>query len=152
MVSKYLLEDEEKTKTEYIDCIPYWIDCLSRLYFYFHMGNMDGYSVEKTYYSYDLPKVDENQIIHTNNCEIITKDHYDNGSLMSYSFINITPPVIFTPEISPNNQEINRKTGYGTITDGKINKIFYDSENGSISVSENGSNSINRQNILATEI
>lgn len=116
-----------------------WNNLLSRLYYYFINGNIDGYKVQATYYQYNsqftatadrVPEV----------CGSIMGDNYTSGNIMKYSYIDINPPVTFTPQsyrLDGIQKEASRLSGYGAITDGKNKKWFYNTENGNVE-NENG--------------
>ena len=115
------------------DCEPIWNRCLARLFFYFNYGTLTDYNVSATYYSFKSQFRSTTGIVPRGCGSVIRSgDDYSNGNILRYSYIDIAPPVTFTPEpysIGGTNYPASRKSGYGNITDGKRIKWFYDTAN-----------------------
>ena len=121
-------------------CMPIWNDCLSKLYFYFIRGTIENYTVESTYIKFRPQFTLASGLVPAQCGSIISDGDYSNGNIMKYSYIDISPPVTFTPkDYSENgrNYGASRESGYGNITDGKGKLWFYNTQTGVVANEDN---------------
>jgi hypothetical protein len=105
---------------EVINCISYWNEILSRMLYYFNNGTIKSYNVNNLFVQNRI----KNPIKLTGDNNRTISSDVNIGNILSYSYTETIPPVIFTPQ--EHNRKKSKISGYGTITDYKNNMLFYD--------------------------
>ena len=138
-VNETVLKLYYSTDETYVDV---WNICLSKMYFYFSRGLFDNNNHIIEYNASELnnnfkyePSVSELEKRVSKDNNIFTIPVVNDVDIMQYSFISLTPVVIFTPQ--SHNNETSIYSGYGIVSDGKKNSWFYDVNNKTIRNQDN---------------